>query len=66
MLTSDGEVSDMFAWPDADDTRDVREVLAAEGIDFQFGRASTAQHMGAEELSVLLDEGPTTDEEAGG
>lgn len=65
VLTSDGEVSEKFAWTNPDDTRDVREVLAAEGIEFQLGRASPAQHMGAEELSGLLDEEPTIDEELG-
>lgn len=64
VLTSDGEVSKQFAWPEDDDTRDVGDVLAAEGIEFQLGRASASQHIAAEELSVMLDEEPTTDEEA--
>jgi alkylated DNA nucleotide flippase Atl1 len=56
VLTSEGSVSGKFHWEDPDDTRDVREVLAAEGISFEDNRADPEQRLSAEELAALIDE----------
>lgn len=56
VLTKSGQISPNFFWQDPDDDRDVREVLAAEGIEFDDnGAASQAQRMSAESLGSLLD-----------
>ena len=56
VLSADGSVREEFAWTDPGDTRDVREVLAAEGIEFdEAQRASDAQRMPAEELAGLVE-----------
>ncbi len=56
VLSWDGNVSASFRWTDPRETRDVREVLAAEGVEFQDGRASVDQHITSEELASLIDE----------
>lgn len=44
VLRSNGSVSDNFAWLDANDSRDVREVLQSEGLAFDDnGRADPAK-----------------------
>ena len=56
VLSADGSVREEFAWADPDDTRDVHEVLAGEGLEFdQDQRASGAQHMPPEELAGLVE-----------
>ncbi len=56
VLSADGSVREEFAWTDPEDTRDVHEVLAAEGIEFdEAQRASDAQRMPAEELAGLVE-----------
>ncbi|GLY74092.1 DUF262 domain-containing protein [Actinoallomurus iriomotensis] len=55
VLTADRRPSDSFRWPDEDDDRDVREVLATEGIKFdESGRADPGQRVTARELAELL------------
>jgi alkylated DNA nucleotide flippase Atl1 len=60
VLSADGSVSPSFRWADASDDRDVEEVLAAEGVEFEDGRASEAQQISAEELASIV-EGPGSD-----
>lgn len=56
VLTKSGQISPNFFWQDPEDDRDVRQVLIAEGIEFDGnGAASQAQRMTAESLSALLD-----------
>jgi alkylated DNA nucleotide flippase Atl1 len=55
VLTSDGAISPGFHWADAEDRRDVRAVLEAEGIVFDDGRASTTRRLGIEELAALAE-----------
>jgi alkylated DNA nucleotide flippase Atl1 len=56
VLSADGSVREEFAWTDPNDTRDVHEVLAAEGIEFdEAQRASDSQRMPAEELAGLVE-----------
>jgi len=62
VLLYDGTVADNFRWRDRDDRRDVRAVLAAEGVRFDAaGRAEQAQRIGAAQLAALID---TPDDEA--
>ncbi len=61
VLSIEGSVSTYFRWADSDETRDVREVLAAEGIDFQDGLASATQRITSEELASLIDEADNDD-----
>jgi alkylated DNA nucleotide flippase Atl1 len=56
VLSADGDVSAYFRWADPHETRDVREVLTAEGIEFQNGHASAIQRITSEELASLIDE----------
>lgn len=56
VLTSDGSVSRGFNWGDEGDTRDVHEVLTAEGIAFDDGHAAAGQHLSVEELAALIEE----------
>jgi alkylated DNA nucleotide flippase Atl1 len=56
VLSSDGTVSDYFRWADPTETRAVEDVLAAEGIEFEAGRARPAQRITSEELASLIDE----------
>jgi alkylated DNA nucleotide flippase Atl1 len=56
VLSADGSAREEFAWTDPNDTRDVHEVLAAEGIEFdEAQRASDSQRMPAEELAGLVE-----------
>ncbi len=61
VLSTDGAVSAHFQWADPSETRDVREVLLAEGIEFQDGRASAAQRITSEELASLIGEANSDD-----
>jgi alkylated DNA nucleotide flippase Atl1 len=57
VLSVRGAVSEDFAWADPNDTRDVHDVLAADGIEFdEAGRASEEQWMSAEELAALIED----------
>jgi alkylated DNA nucleotide flippase Atl1 len=57
VLSVHGSVSEDFAWADPNDTRNVHDVLEAEGIEFdEAGRASAAKWMSAEELAALIEE----------
>ncbi len=56
VLSVDGSVSPSFRWRDKDDMRDVQEVLVAEGVLFEDGKASRSQQIGSEELAALLDD----------
>jgi alkylated DNA nucleotide flippase Atl1 len=61
VLGSGGEVRPGFKWNDPDDHRDVRGVLAAEGVRFDSeGRASQDQRMTSEDFKRLLQH-PTTE-----
>ena len=56
VLTSTGEPSESFRWSDADDVRDVRDVLIAEGVSFDdAGRAVEADWLSPAALSALID-----------
>lgn len=61
MLSSDGSVSASFHWDDPADTRDVHEVLMAEGIAFDEGYASASRRITSEELANLVDVGDEDD-----
>jgi len=64
VLSADGTISDSFHWTDPRDGRDVRAVLAAEGIRFDTaGRADQAQRLSAAELVTLIE---TPDDEIAG
>ncbi|MER5626409.1 DUF262 domain-containing protein [Streptosporangium sp. NPDC002544] len=55
VLTKSGQISPGFRWLDPNDTRDVRDVLLAEGIKFdEAGRANPDQAVSARELAELL------------
>jgi alkylated DNA nucleotide flippase Atl1 len=55
VLTADRRPSDSFRWIDEDDDRDVRDVLAAEGVKFdESGRADPGLRVTARELAELL------------
>ncbi|GEA81419.1 McrB family protein [Cellulomonas uda] len=57
VLTSDGLVSDGFRWSDPERTDDPRELLRAEGVDFDdSGRASQAARLTSYDLRELLAE----------
>lgn len=56
VLSTDGTVSASFQWADPADTRDVRDVLAAEGVEFEGDRASAAHQMTSEELASLIND----------
>ena len=56
VLHADGQISASFRWTD-DRTDDPREVLEAEGIEFdERGRASQAQRLTAHDLRAMLAE----------
>lgn len=65
VLSLDGSVSDGFRWPDAEDDRDVFEVLKAEGVKLGAdNRADPGQRLGPEALAGLINEifeGTSTD-----
>ena len=54
VLQADGTISPGFRWPDPARTDDPRELLRAEGVEFdRHGRANPAQRIGTEELAQL-------------
>ena len=56
VLSIDGSVSEAFHWADANDDRDVRDVLQAEGVEFDSdGYASGDHGLSAEELAALIE-----------
>jgi alkylated DNA nucleotide flippase Atl1 len=58
VLTADGTPSDSFRWEDANDTRTVGEVLAAEGLPLDAaGRADAIRRVTAGELKARLKSG---------
>jgi uncharacterized protein with ParB-like and HNH nuclease domain/alkylated DNA nucleotide flippase Atl1 len=55
VLNADGRVASGFYWPDANDKRDVHQVLQAEGVRFGPNmHADPELHLGAEELAGLI------------
>ena len=54
VLTWDGRVAQGFKWTDANDTRDVKAVLEAEGVRFAHGVADPEQKLSAEDLLALI------------
>jgi alkylated DNA nucleotide flippase Atl1 len=57
VLKADGRVAEEFRWTDPADTRDIHDVLAAEGIRFGADRrADPSQRLRAEELAGLIDD----------
>jgi alkylated DNA nucleotide flippase Atl1 len=55
VLKADGRVADEFRWTDPADTRDIHDVLAAEGIRFGADRrADPVQRLRADELAGLI------------
>jgi len=54
VLTWDGQISEGFAWSDSTDSRNPREVLATEGVEFVDGKAAQAQRLGADALMEFL------------
>ncbi len=64
VLTAEGTPSENFRWSDRNDTRNVREILIAEGVDFDAsGRASEKQWLAPPALSALID-GPEQEQDA--
>ena len=64
VLTSDGTPSENFRWWDMGDTRNVRDVLIAEGVDFDaVGRASDDAWLSPAALSALVA-GPEHEQDA--
>lgn len=56
VLTSNGEPSESFQWWDEGDDRDVRDVLTAEGVNFdEAGRAVEADWLSPAALTALID-----------
>ncbi|MBO9534351.1 MAG: DUF262 domain-containing protein [Solirubrobacteraceae bacterium] len=56
VLSADGAVSDGFHWADADDERDPRQVLEADGVVFSdAGFASGEQWLSPDELATLVE-----------
>lgn len=56
VLSSDGSVSESFHWADANDDRDVRQVLEAESVEFNSdGCASGEQWLPPEELGAMIE-----------
>lgn len=54
VLQVEGTVSPNFRWSDPNRTDDPRDILRAEGVEFdQYGRADQAQRIGTEELAQL-------------
>ena len=54
VLQAEGTVSPNFRWPDPTRTDDPRDVLRAEGVEFdRYGRANPAQRIVTEELAQL-------------
>ena len=56
VLRTDGSVSPDFRWLEADDARDVRDVLREEGVRFDgSGRADPSQRLRADDLAALIE-----------
>jgi alkylated DNA nucleotide flippase Atl1 len=56
VLGADGKPRPDFRWTDSADTRDVSEVLAADGVQFRAnGAAEPSQRISASELASLID-----------
>lgn len=54
VLTADGRVADNFHWTDPTDTREIHDVLKAEGVRFRPDHtADPSQRLHAEELAAL-------------
>lgn len=58
VLTWGGEISDGFKWGDPNDVRDLRDVLLAEGIEFDGPQANREQLLRSDELQALLEPEP--------
>lgn len=56
VLRWDGSISDGFHWLDPEDHRDLREVLEAEGVRFEHGKADPQQKLLAADLLALVGE----------
>jgi len=55
VLQAGGTISPGFRWPDPERTDDPRDVLRAEGVEFdRLGRANPAQRIVTEELAQLI------------
>ena len=55
VLTIDGRISEGFRWSDPADTRDPKDVLAAEGVHLdETGRADPGSRLTADDLQALL------------
>lgn len=54
VLTADGAVADQFRWSDADDERQPRDVLEAEGVRFNGDRADGACRVTAQLLRARM------------
>ncbi len=55
VLTIDGRISEGFRWSDPGDTRNPKDVLAVEGVEFdETGRALPGGRLTADELQALL------------
>jgi alkylated DNA nucleotide flippase Atl1 len=55
VLSADGSISESFKWADSAETRDVREVLIAEGVRFEEGIAAKDQRITSEEMAAFID-----------
>jgi alkylated DNA nucleotide flippase Atl1 len=67
VLSADGSISGSFKWADPDDSRDVEDVLIAEGVVFEDGRAGESQRISSEKIPGLIDDpdsDPALDEPA--
>lgn len=56
VLRWDGRIADGFAWSDPNDTRDPKEVLEAEGVQFTHGVADPEQKLDTEDLLGLVED----------
>jgi uncharacterized protein with ParB-like and HNH nuclease domain/alkylated DNA nucleotide flippase Atl1 len=57
VLNADGSVADGFRWIDPADTRDIHEVLRAEGVRIgPDGRADPSQRLAGDDLAALIGE----------
>jgi alkylated DNA nucleotide flippase Atl1 len=57
VLTSDGRVADSFRWSDPGDSRDPEEMLRAEGVSFDGGRADPGKRLTSDALAELVAPG---------
>lgn len=56
VLRWDGRIADGFAWSDPNDTRDPKDVLQAEGVQFTHGVADPEQKLDTEDLLGLVED----------